>query len=402
MIVRRLTQRLIRATLLAALAMLCVVHRLAFWLDERLFPGLQTIRVERPIFIVGMPRSGTTLAHRLLISAAPRRMTTMPLWELVLAPALVEKYCLRGVLRIDRWLGGWLRWGIERAQNRIARGLDDIHVSRLQTPEEDFLGLLPQAGCFLAVLVWPERGSVWQLVRFTEQVPAERQRRLLDAYHGLIVRHLKFRGVDKRYVAKNASFVSWLPALRERYPDGTFLALTRDLSEAVPSQLSSIAGGLRLFGNDPRDPRLVDRFVELMAWNLATLEASGELAGRDQEEAEGRLFVWEYEDFLQNRLLLTRALLTSAGLAQSNTRVPQLEAACTASRRYRSNHRYCLVEWGLSESQLSVALARHRKRTAGVLNCEHRSGRDGAGDEGSWQRLTMKGVRNADDWRGSG
>jgi hypothetical protein len=362
-----------------------------------LFRDLGTIRVERPIFIVGMPRSGTTLAHRLLVSAEPAQLTTMPLWELALAPALVEKYCLRGLLRIDRRCGGWLRRGIDHLQKRLARGLDEVHVSRLQTPEEDFLGLLGHGGCFLAVLAWPDSAAVWQLSRFAEEVPPERRRRLLDAYHGLLVRHLKFRGPEKRYVSKNASFVSWLPELRERYPDGTFLGLTRRLSEAVPSQLSSIAGGLRLFGNDPRDPRTVSRFVDLMAWNVAALESWPVEPAMDGWEGTGDLFVWEYEDFLENRHLRMRSLLTAAGLAQSNTPVPQLEAACEASRRYRSTHQYCLTEWGLSESQLATALARHRRQAAGVSSSNRAPGREGTGENGLGQRLTMTGVRNADD-----
>ncbi|MEM6704121.1 MAG: sulfotransferase, partial [Acidobacteriota bacterium] len=42
------------------------VHWLGFLLDELFYRGYRRVRIERPLFILGLPRSGTTHLHRTL------------------------------------------------------------------------------------------------------------------------------------------------------------------------------------------------------------------------------------------------------------------------------------------------------------------------------------------------
>jgi hypothetical protein len=56
----------------------------------------------------------------------------------------------------------------------------------------------------------------------------------------------------------------------------------RDPLQTVPSQLSSLAPGLRLFGHDPKDPAFRDRMLSLMEFYYANLLARLQSAPGDR------------------------------------------------------------------------------------------------------------------------
>ncbi|MGB0184984.1 MAG: sulfotransferase, partial [Opitutales bacterium] len=62
-----LTWRRILFLLLAPLLLAVqVFHWLGLFLDELLFPNYRKVKIEAPVFITGIPRSGTTFVHRTL------------------------------------------------------------------------------------------------------------------------------------------------------------------------------------------------------------------------------------------------------------------------------------------------------------------------------------------------
>ena len=72
-----LTQ-MIRATLRARIVRL-LRNRLSFNDLIKLYPEIETIPIEKPLIVVGMPRSGTT--HLVNMLAADPRRRALPYWE---------------------------------------------------------------------------------------------------------------------------------------------------------------------------------------------------------------------------------------------------------------------------------------------------------------------------------
>ena len=69
-------------------------------LDHLVYPRYRKQAIDRPIFIIGNPRSGTTFLHRLLLGAGD--MAAFELWEM-LFPAITARKLLGGVVpRLDR------------------------------------------------------------------------------------------------------------------------------------------------------------------------------------------------------------------------------------------------------------------------------------------------------------
>lgn len=67
-----------------------LMHWIGFFLDDIFFSGYRNVEVKEPLFIVGVPRSGTTFLHRVLANDT-EQFTTFTLWELLFAPSVTER-----------------------------------------------------------------------------------------------------------------------------------------------------------------------------------------------------------------------------------------------------------------------------------------------------------------------
>ena len=342
-------RKAIRSFLLAVLCTpVFLIHRIALRLDDWLYPSLRHVRITKPLFIVGLPRSGTTLLHR-LIASERSVFTTMPLWELLLAPAVCEKRFLRRLGTVDRWLGSPLWRAYCAVERRVSRSVQDVHATSLQSPEEDYLALLPFGGCFLRVISSPLNAEVWKLGHFSDQLETARQEKLISTYKRILQRHLYFRGQQLVLLSKNPSLTSWLPALAEEFPDACFVGLRRTPYQSVPSQLSSLRSGMALFGTDVAEPDIVERFVQLLASYWRTL---------DQAKANlpsTRFQLIEYDRLVGDSFSLVCDTLHQLGFSLSEEGRAELKHHCSRQREYRSTHRYCLEEFGLDRQQLDAA-----------------------------------------------
>ena len=72
--------------LLPLFEVLRVTNRLFLALDNIIFPSFSSIKIEKPVMIVSMPRCGTTYLHHTLANH-DETFTTMKLWELIFAPS---------------------------------------------------------------------------------------------------------------------------------------------------------------------------------------------------------------------------------------------------------------------------------------------------------------------------
>lgn len=320
------------------------INGLGLLLDYLLFPGFRRVNIREPLFVVGVPRSGTTFLHRLL--AQDDRFTTTALWELLFAPSITQRYLWTGLARLDagigRPLGRLLLW-LER---RLLGGLDGVHKTGLLDPEEDYLGLIPVWGCFLLVLAVPVP-ALWRLTFLDRDGSAPEKARLMRAYRRFVQRHLYFHGTDKVLLSKNPSFTPWMQTLAEAFPDARFIGCVRNPDAAVPSQINSILIGAKIF--DGRDTTaywrqgfmaMLDYYyrhllesLEALPDNRQGLSVMETLAAEPAQTviAFYRRFGWFLDDDFRERL------------AQQDRQ----------AKGYRSGHHYNPEALGVSASELA-------------------------------------------------
>ncbi|MFP4541219.1 MAG: sulfotransferase [Opitutales bacterium] len=325
------------------------VHWLGFLVDEVCFRGYRRVRVTSPLFITGIPRSGTTFVHRSL--AADRAQFTSPTaWEVLLAPSVAERRGWRLLGRLDRALGRPGRRLLDALIARASGEFGEIHAVSLEAPEEDYLTLLPVAGCFLAVLAFPSAESFWRLGRLDTLPPAE-QAELLRFYRICLQKHLYVAGPDKQLLSKNAAFASWIPGLRQTFPGARFLVCVREPLGALSSQLSSLEGGCAACGTEADAAGLPERF-------RATFEHAYRCLAREVEAAPADLAVVDQADLQRVPEVALGAALAHLGVARTADLQHALAEAAAASRAHRSGHHHRPARYGFSKDSIGPCLPR--------------------------------------------
>jgi len=330
-----------------AFGLLNGLHWAGFLLDELLFRGYRDVAVSRPLFIVGMPRSGTTFLHRVL--ARDSRFTALTTLESVLAPSITERYVWFAAARLLRPLRGVL--GLKRLRERF----DPIHRIRLHEPEEDFLLLLPLQACFLGVILCPDDEHYWKLARFDQAV----DRRYADTvgafYKRCLQRHLYFHGAGRVLLSKNPSFTPMLGTLRRLFPDARFVACVRRPGEVVPSQLSALLPAFQLLGSERLPPGFHARMVDVLHEYLDRLASLAE---------RGAVVVVEMHSLNDALDTVVERILKETGHPPTTSFNKELAALSAASKRHHSRHRYALADFGLHEPEVERKFAVSWKRVA--------------------------------------
>ncbi len=232
-----------------AFAGLQLCHWIALGLDTLLFPEFRKTPIHDPVFIIGIPRSGTTFIHRTL--ALDRdQFSSVPTWEALFAPAILEKRVLLTLARLDQRIGHPFRRLLDRLSAGSRRSMDSIHPTGLDEPEEDYLWLLPAGGALIGLLAFPFSRHLRELASF-DRLPPRSRNRWIEFHRDCIRRHLFVRGAEKRFLSKNAAFPSWISPLAQAYPDAAFVLTVRQPASAIRSQLRSLEPARRLFATDP-------------------------------------------------------------------------------------------------------------------------------------------------------
>ena len=322
------------------------VHILCLLLDELLFPAYRRMAVERPLFITGIPRSGTTFVHRTLAGEG-ETFTTVTTWEALLAPSILQRRLVGLLARADGALGGLGARALAALTRRLTGGMEAIHAVGLTAAEEDYLLLLPAGGCFLPVLALPGAGGPAELGRLDTALGAGRRGRLLRLYRRLLQRHLYADGGARRLLSKNAAFGGWVTGLRETFPDARFLLCIREPGTALSSQISSVAAAERLFGTATRGEAFQRLFLE------GYQETLGHLGRTVADWPTGTVAVIDMADLRTAPGATLRAALERLGEAPGpalSARLAALPAGGT------SGHRHAVSALALQPAEMEARL----------------------------------------------
>lgn len=227
-------------------------------------PEVADVKIEKPVFIVGFPRTGTTLLQNLLHLSEDRR--ALPFWELT-NPVPVsddpEKDIARRQRRAKFHLG---------VANFVVPEMKFIHEVKYDSLEECWSLFIPE----FTVQNWEMTNKWPQYGKFT----AEHDMRPAYQEYKKFLQIIASRVPDKKLVLKCPDHMWHLDALLDVFPDACIVWTHRDPARSIPSYCSLASLNWRLlYGEfEPKElgPYIEDRFIEGINRGLAVRERVGD------------------------------------------------------------------------------------------------------------------------------
>jgi hypothetical protein len=296
-------------------------------------PEVAEQRVERPIFIVGLPRTGTTLLFNLLAQDPGNRAPLSWEVEWPVPPPEPETRDTDPRIKDAEKLFGNL--------DRLIPTLPAIHEFGAQLPQE----CVPiNAHEFLSVQF-----------HITFHVPSYQawlnDQDMVRSYefHKKFLQHLQSKYMKDRWALKSPAHLPAIDELLEVYPDALIIHTHRDPGNVMPS-LASLHYAFRGMNSDSVDPARIGRNV-MDTWSLQLHKAVE--ARRRHQDKPGQFFDAHFEDTLANPVDLLRRAYEHFGLELNDATRERMSAFLEANPRgSRGVHRYVREDFGLDLAEI--------------------------------------------------
>ena len=317
-------------------------HWFFFFLDDILFPGHKTQPVEKPLFILGNFRSGSTFLHRLL--SRDENFTSLTIWDIYLAPSVTQKKITQLVSRIDNKFGGHLH-RLLYAFDKATLGKIKIHPISFFKPEEDEnIHLQNWDGYFISYL-FPFMDEMPNYQHFDQALSPEHKHRIMRFYKSMLQRHLYATGA-KYFVAKNPAFSPKIETLSEFFPDARIIYLVRNPLDMLPSTVSWV-NYARLQFTEPEEQHLyIDEILEYTQhWYRHPLNFL-------DAHPSPRHLILLYDDLIQKPEAVIRSFFEQFGYPNQPTLDQIVDDAIKETLAYQSDHVYSYEEMGFTRQQI--------------------------------------------------
>lgn len=224
--------------LIPVFVVLLLINNSCMLLDQLIFPSYKQIQVNRPLFIVSLPRTSTTFLFHSL--AKHQRFTALKLWEILLAPSIIQKKALLLFHQLGRPLGNPIKKLMLRVEQEIMGWFKRVHYLGLLLPEEDELGLIWTLNSAYFWFFIPHSKYSRAYLDFDNAISDKAKGRILNHYHRLVQRHLYVFSTNKdiRLLSKNPFFIPKLNHLTLKYPNAQFLTINREPKPLISSILA--------------------------------------------------------------------------------------------------------------------------------------------------------------------
>jgi hypothetical protein len=198
-------------------------------------PGYAQEKIERPIIVVGLPRSGTT--HLLNLLGSDNRLRSLPLWE-VSEPLPNPNEPPREDGRDPRWVRCDEQWQMAQANSPLTTAMHPMEPDHFH---EDLELMCPDFASYN--YEWMSRVPLWRDAYYAEdQTPHYRyQKEMLQ-----IMQHAAGDTKPRRWVNKCPQHLEQLRVLKEVYPDATVVITYRDPVDAIQSAATMMGYGERM------------------------------------------------------------------------------------------------------------------------------------------------------------
>lgn len=276
--------------------------------------------IQQPVFILGLPRTGTTLLHNLL-NQDPQHRSPLG-WETMYPEVPESAHESERLIRKAQSRSAWLDW--------LAPTVRVMHEVDMRQPQEciQITGHTFESYLFETLCHVPSYQN-WLASR--DLTPSYQ-------FHRRMLQHLQYGQRTQTWVLKAPAHLFAINALLAVYPDARIIQTHRDPVQVIPS-LASLVYTLRSAFSDEVDRAAVGAEI-IRHWSQALDQAT-----RDRDQHTGRDHVWvdlPYEKLLREPLTAMEQLYEKAfGRSLSGGTADRMRNFLATSPRHKfGRHRY--------------------------------------------------------------
>jgi len=271
--------------------------RLKMAADRKRWPAIADEQIRAPVFVIGLPRSGTTFLHNLLAQDPQSRSPLT--WEIMFPSPPPDAASYRDDPRIGQCQSKLREIGF------LDEGLQAIHPFGARRPEEcNFIWEYTLRT--VNYMAW------WNVPSYTKLLYGGDMQPVYEA-HKRFLQHLQHRHRGARWVLKTPAHMAWLATLLAVYPDACLVQCHRDPAKVIPSLANNLLQYRRLYSS----LRPGDGFGGFGSFGMVELQAAGLArvdALRDRPEFGGRFIDAHYIDVQADPMAVVRRIYAHFGM----------------------------------------------------------------------------------------
>jgi len=309
---------------------------------------LESIEIKRPLFVVGLPRTGTTLLFNLLASAEGTRSARY--WEIrnPIPPPKKENYFTDPRLEKEK------RTFAEMYKNPFFREVLKMHEMMPEMPEECTFMFHE---CFFWIML--ARMDVYP--KYTEWFNNQPKSRLF-AKHKQLLQVLSYNyPAEDHWTLKSPLHLGMLDALFEAYPDANVVFCHREPTECIASCIS-----LQIFTRKLHHPQMDEKYWarELVKVLANDWKKAFEVLDSAEERGRSNQIHHVYFDDLMNKPFETaREIHKKFGYAVNNDFDEKMQAWLDEHPRGKFGaHKYTLEQFGLTKEEIGEIFEEYNRR----------------------------------------
>jgi hypothetical protein len=312
--------------------------RLQMERDRQLYPGIAQQEIREPLFIVGLPRSGTTLLHILLAADPDHRSPLM--WEVMTPspPTLADEK--RRIRRATQSCN-YFHW--------LAPTFRHVHAMGAELPQECVRLMTP-------TFMSDQFDTMFHVPSYRAWFLRQDLRPAYE-YHRRFLQHLQFMRPRRRWVLKAPTHMFAVPTLLSVYPDALFVQTHRTPVETMAS-VSSLITILRSAFSNAVYPSTVCR--EAIQYWSETMEKF--LQERDRLANE-RICDVDYDQIRRDPIGAIQQIYGHFGWSLSGHAEHRMRVlTAKLARKKHGNHQYDLSQFGFAPGEVFSAFAHYCER----------------------------------------
>ncbi len=314
-------------------ALLHIVNRLNYVNDRKLYPEIAEQKIERPVFIIGFPRTGTTILHDILAQDPDSRAPLT--WEVTFPSPPPEAASFHTDPRIALTASLLPTPETETERDRQFKAMHPMGAELSQ----ECVVMMGEAMCT------PLFHNQFRVPSYEDWVDTEADWSHVYRFHERQLQHLQWRAPQRdRWVLKTGAHLWGLEHLLRTYPDARIVFTHRDPVKSVTSY-ASLTSLVRSTGSDD-----VDRFEVARDWTPRLGRAIDHaLAVRAAQEYPDAIFYdMHFSDFVADQFAVISDIYRALELPMTDEGAARMKAFIADNPKGKHGiHSYTPEEYGI-------------------------------------------------------